>query len=253
MRTAPRILIGTGIVAGVATIIVKLLTDDVHTFKETSPPDISPPPPGKTGYKLVDAMLPKLETLASSNGIPLGLLIGWVVKESKGKLATKPQPGPGDTSMDERGYFQLSPDESKKLKLDHQRLSTDSDYSLQAGIDLIHEYEGTVQGLNVPAATSYSAFYWLLVKLCHTVGTGQTKKWVQAALADGAAGSWSDFETYVRGKSWKGPQPKKWLDFMDELYAVGKPFGFGDAASVGPAIVGNIRCSGLIGLDIFAS
>lgn len=229
MKTLSRALIGTGIVAGVGALVVKLLTDDAHTFKDIQPD--APPTPGKTGYKRVDALLPKLTQIASAAGIPLGLLVAWICKESGGKL--------GDTtSMDERGYFQLSPDESKKLGLDHQRLSIDSDYSLQAGVELIHEYEGVVQGLNVPAATSYSAFYWLLVKLCHTVGTGQTKKWVQAALDAGAAGSWHDFETFVRGKSWKGPQPSKWFPFMDALYAVGKPFGFGDASSVGPAVVG---------------
>ena len=86
--------------------------------------------------------------------------------------------------------------------------------------------------------TGYSAFYWLLVKLCHTVGTGQTKKWTKAALDAGHVSSWSDFESFVRGQSWKGPQPSKWFPFMDALYAVGKPFGFGDASSIGPVVVG---------------
>lgn len=258
MKTLPRLLIGTGIVAGVGTLVVKLLTDDVHTFKDI-PPDVPlPAAPGKSGYKLVDALLPKLRPLASSSGVPLGLLVGWIAKESGGKLATKPQPGPGDTSMDERGYFQLSPDESKKLGLDHQRLSTDSDYSLQAGIDLINEYQGNVKALNVPAATSGTAFYWLLVKLCHTVGTGQTKKWAQAALSAGQADSWGDFEALVKGQNWKGPQPSKWFPFMDSLYAIGRPFGFGDAASIGPAVAGDAavdesKSTGLVGLDIFAS
>ncbi len=204
-----------------------------------------PTPPGSSGHKLVDKLLPQLSQLANTSNIPLGLLVGWVAKESGGKLSDT-------TSMDERGYFQLSPDESKRLRLDHQRLSTDSDYSLRAGANLIHEYEGNVQALKIPAADGYSAFYWLLVKLCHTVGVGQTKKWTQGALDAGKADTWSDFESFVRSKSWKGPQPKKWLPFMDQLYAIGKPFGFGDAASVGPAIVGN-DSTGLIGIDLFAS
>jgi len=236
MKTLPKVLIGTGVVAGVATFVVKLLTDDTHTFKDI-PPDIAPPPPGTTGYKRVDALLPRLASIADTQNIPLGLLAGWIAKESGGKLATKPQPGPGDTSMDERGYGQLSPDESLKLRLDHQRLSTDSDYSLRALVNLIHEYEVDVQTLKLPAADGYSAFYWLLVKLNHTVGVGQTKKWAKAALDAGKADSWDDFKTFVLGKSWKGPQPKKWLPFMDELYAIGRPFGFGDTLS-GPRVAG---------------
>jgi hypothetical protein len=228
---------------GLGYLLYRALTEDVHTFKETPPPDVVPPPPpgstSSTGYKRIDALLPKLTQLANANGIPLGLLVGWIAKESAGKLAIHPQPGPGDTSMDERGFFQISPDESKKLRLDHQRLSTDSDYSLQAGIDLIHEYETAVQALNIPAATSYSAFYWLLVKLNHTVGVGQTKKWAQAAIAADKASAWGDFEKFVLSQNWKGPQPKKWLPFIDDLYRIGQPFGFGDAGSPGPAVAGD--------------
>lgn len=268
-----RYVVGAGVTIGAGAVLLRLLTSDVHTFKEDVPPDVSPPPPGKTGHKLVDALLPKLRDLASRNNIPLGLIVGWIIKESGGKLTDT-------TSTDERGYFQISPDESAKLGIDHQRLSTDSDYSLDAGARLIHEYETTVAGLKVAAADGYSAFYWLLVKLCHTVGTGQTKKWVEAAQVAGAAGSWADFEAYVLGKSWRGPQPKKWFPFMDSLYTIGKPFGFGNASSAGPAVAGlpanemrarrresgtwgrpgrfsggrsPVKRGGLLGLDVFAS
>jgi hypothetical protein len=236
MKVLPYI-IGAGATIGISALALRLFTADVHTFKDV-PLDYSPPPPGKTGRKLVDALLSRLQALSSQHDIPLGVLVGWIVKESGGKLAEHPQPGPGDTLMDERGYGQLSPAESKKLGIDHQRLSTDSDYSLQALVSLIHEYEGDVLALKISSATKYGAFYWLLVKLCHTVGVGQTKKWVEAARDAGAIGSWSDFEAFVLSKSWRGPQPKKWLPFMDSLYAIGKPFGFGTASSVGPAVAG---------------
>lgn len=250
MKALPYV-IGAGATVGVGALLLRAFTADVHTLKDL-PPDYSPPPPGKTGHHFVDALLPKLREMASNSNIPLGLLVGWIVKESGGKLAKYPQPGPGDTSMDERGYFQLTPDESQKLGLDHQRLSTDSDYSLAAGPLRIRECEAATRALNVPAAQPGTAFYWLLVKLQHTVGSGQTKKWVEGAKAAGKADSWGAFEAYVLGERWRGPQPKKWFPFMDDLYRVGKPFGFGDASSIGPAVAGVVS-TGLIGIDVFVS
>lgn len=187
------------------------------------PPD-EPPTPGKTGYKRIDAILGALKAAAQAAGIPLGLMVGWIAKESGGKLSDT-------TSLDERGYFQLMPAESKSLGLDHQRLSTDSDYSIQAGVDLINEYSGIVSALGVaPAGSSY---FYKLVKLVHSMGSGQTKKVVKAAVAAGAADSWNDLETFAMGMKINGPQPKKWFPFVDTVYEVGKPFGFGVESLVG--------------------
>lgn len=183
--------------------------------------------PSTTGYKRVDALLPKLREIASSSSIPLGLLVGWIAKESGGKLAVHPQPGAGDTKKDERGYFQLMPNESKDLGVDHQRLSTDSDYSLDAGVKLVKHYQAVVDALS--AAVRGTTFYWLLVKLAHTVGSGQIKKWAKAARDAGRGATWDDFKAFVLGEHWTGPQPKKWLPFVDEVYAVGVSFGFGSA------------------------
>ena len=122
-------VLGTLVAAVLGTWYV--LTRDVHTIKEI-PPDALPmaPAQGRTGWKRVDALLDKLRGLSQSTGIPLGLMVGWIAKESGGRLAVFSQPGKGDTSMDERGYWQLTPEESKTLGLDHARLSVDADYSL---------------------------------------------------------------------------------------------------------------------------
>jgi hypothetical protein len=213
-----------------------------RTIKDIKPD--APPTPGKTGYKRIDAILGALKAAASAAGIPLGLMVGWIAKESGGKLTDT-------TSLDERGYFQLMPAESKKLDLDHQRLSTDSDYSIMAGVDLIQDYQKTVEALAVaPAGSSY---YWKLVKLAHSMGSGQVKKVVKAAVAAGSAGSWSDLETFAVGMKINGPQPKKWFPFVDTVYAVGKPFGFGVESLVG---VVNLRPRKLYeqsGLDLLGA
>lgn len=221
-RTVAVVLGGVG-VGGAAYVAYDWLFGDYRAPKDTPPDEAATP--DHTGYKRVDALLPKLKEVASSSGIPLGLLVGWIAKESAGKLATHPQPGPGDTKMDERGYFQLMPDESKELGIDHQRLSTDSDYSLDAGVKLVRHYQAVVDALG--AAKGGTTLYWLLVKLAHTVGSGQLKKWARAAQAAARGATWDDFKAFVLGEHWTGPQPKKWLPFVDEVYAVGRPFGFG--------------------------
>lgn len=220
------------LLAGTATLAGLLIASrDVDRDIQDRPADLPNAPIGKTRWSGVNAILDELRKAASASGIPLGLLVGWIAKEAGGKLATHPQPGPGDTKYDERGYFQLMPDESKSLGLDHQRLSTDSQYSINAGLALISKYRGDVDKLHV--APDGSAYYWRLVKLAHSAGAGAMAKWVAAAKDAGAVGSWSAFETWAKDHDAQllhetKHSPKKWLDFVDEVYAVGIPFGFGN-------------------------
>ncbi len=187
--------------------------------------------PTSTGFKLVDKILGALKRASASANLPLGLLVGWVAKESNGFLATKPQPGPGDTKLDERGYFQLTPEETRTIAKtdsrfgDHQRLGADSDYSINAGLALIGHYAGIVSRFGV--AQPGSSYFYRLVKLAHSMGSGQTKKVVEAAKKAGRAGSWDALQAFALGMRLMGPQPKKWFPFVDKIYAVGRPFGFG--------------------------
>ena len=219
----PVLLVGVGVGAIVA---LALASGDrpvpVHE------PDLSEAPIGKTRYKLVNAILPQLQQAANSSGIPLGLLVGWIAKESGGRLGEV-------TKLDERGYFQLMPDESKKLGIDHQELSTNSIYSINAGILLIVTYMKLIDALGV--AAKGSTYYWLLVKLAHTMGSGAVKKIVEAAQAAGEARTWQRLEDYALAheselKSATKHSPSKWFPFVDTIYEVGRPFGFGSSDAI---------------------
>jgi hypothetical protein len=238
------VLIAGGVVltGGLAVIVYGWLFGDYRTMKDHAPD--SSAVPGSTGYKLVNALLPRLRAIAEATGIPLGLQVAWIAKESGGKLGSH-------TGLDERGLYQLMPAESKSLGLDHERLSTDLEYSLGAGTKLIRQYQSKVDDLGVAAAPRGSALYWLLVKLVHTVGAGQTKKWVKAAQAAGAMGSWGNFESFVLGQRWAGPQPRKWLPFLDAIYRLGRPFGFGSESA--PLVSGLPVARALLGLDVLAA
>jgi len=218
--------------AGLGFISYKLLTDKEHTLKDIEPDEPAAAGgaggPNKTGWKLVDKLLPKLREVAADTAIPLGLLVAWIGNESGGRLNDT-------TRLDARRYSQLMPSASKPIGVDHARLSTDSDYSIDAGVKLIWKYMGLITDLNV--ARMGTSYFWRLVKLAHSMGSGQTKKVVNAAKAAGQAGSWDALENFALDMKINGPQPKKWFPFVDKIYRAGKPFGFGSEQSA-PAVVG---------------
>lgn len=211
----PILFIGGGLAALAALFIY---VADVQPVPDHQP-DVPAGTPGSTGYKRVDAILPALKTAAAAADIPLGLMVGWIAKESGGRLDEK-------TRYDERGYFQLMPDESKALGLDHQRLSTDSDYSIHAGVLLIKKYALLADGYGI--FVKGSSDYWRLVKLIHTVGNGDVKSLVSAATTAGALSSWNTFEQFaLSGGAHTKHSPSKWFPLVDKVYMVGLPFGFG--------------------------
>lgn len=242
MTPAGKYTVGGVILGGIVAIGLgtwRLLAGPDRVIKDVEP-DALPQAPalGKTGYKRVDAILGKLQAVAQSTGIPLGLMVGWIAKESGGVLgpawpAQKPTPLKGEPDS-ERGLFQLTPSESKSLGIDldgHKRLSTDLDFSIDAGVKLIRHYQSAVNDLNLAAAPAGNSFYWRLVKLGHSTGAGQMRKIVNAAKAAKQAGSWDQLEQFALGMSINGPQPKKWFPFVDKIYAVGRPFGFGSEST----------------------
>lgn len=179
-------------------------------------------------YPLVDKLLPGLTRASAASGIPLGVLVGWIARESGGRIGEV-------TRLDERGIFQLHPDESKSLKLDHQRLSTDLNYSLEAGIALIKKYMGLATKMD--AAPPGSEYFWKLVKLAHTMGSGITPKIVAMAKDAGEARTWQRLRDYSLANEKKilstmKHSPTKWMPFIDKIFNTGRPFGVGSSTEV---------------------
>lgn len=119
---------------------------------------------------------------------PLDFLLGWIAVESGGDIQST-------TSLDERGYFQLHPEESKTLGVDHARLSTDADYSVQKGIALARYQAGKVarQFGYAPG----SAMSWPLSKLLHWLPLG-VQVIMDSLKAQGRrATTWDELRSFV--------------------------------------------------------
>ena len=123
--------------------------------------------------------------------IPLNLLMGWIQVESGRDLGSL-------TSICERGYFQLHPDESIMLGLDHDLVGTNAEYSVQAGIALVKMYRKTVDALSAKyGITKGDDVYWRLVKLCHFIPSAPKKILALMDEAGAKDRSWEGIRTFV--------------------------------------------------------
>lgn len=232
------------VAGGVAGALYLLSSGGEERAVPETPPEL-PPGAFPTRWRGVNAIFEDLKRAAAASGLPLGLLVGWVAKESAGRVGAAPKRRLKGEDDVERGFFQLSPSESRSLGIDHARLSTDPAYSIAAGVRLIREkYVPRAEKLGVaPAGSSY---FWRLVKLGHTMGSGATRKIVEGAREAGAAGSWERLRAHAienekRYFSLVKHSPSKWFPLVDDVYEVGRPFGFGDAyVAVGAAAFDDI-------------
>lgn len=233
------LILGAGVGVVVALALASADRDlPVHEPELVIPPNASPAVKAQASgydsrwngkiYKLVDKILPLLKQASDSAQVPLGLLVGWIAKESGGKLGEV-------TRLDERGFFQIMNAESKGLGLDHARLSTDPTYSINGGLALIAKYMGMVDKLNV--ASRGGNYYWRLVKFFHSIGSGAAKKIVEMAQAAGEARTWDRLRSYALSHekelmSLVKHSPTKWFGLTDEVARVGEPFGFGSQDTI---------------------
>lgn len=162
--------------------------------------------------------------------IPLDFLLGWIAVESYGKIDVT-------TSLNERGYFQIHPDESKMLKItDHNRLSTDPEFSISGGISLIRNRG--IQAGKIADSIGFakgSDLYWHIVKLLHWL-PGGVKIITDEMISQGFRPSdWDEYKNFVirnqekikqtmRNRFGKVWDPLKGLANVDKLYNYANQF-----------------------------
>lgn len=146
--------------------------------------------PNDRGDQLIKSLAPLLDKYRGT--IPLPFLMAWIKTESDGKLSSV-------TRLDERGYFQLHPGESKHLQVDHQRLSTDSEYSIESGIKLVKSYMQRADEAAAKLKFSLGGdLYWHIVKMFH---------WLPSALK----------RVIIPHMQVRNFQPQTWADFKGYL------------------------------------
>src|SRR5262249_15556280 len=122
--------------------------------------------------------------------IPLEFLLGWIAVESDGRIDVV-------TSLDERGFFQIHPAESRDARppFQHHSLSTDPDYSVQAGIRLVRHYADLARR-RFPWIAPRSELFWRIVKLQHAMGSGLAHTLLNQMRARGINTTWDAIKRY---------------------------------------------------------
>lgn len=146
------------------------------------------------------ALLPLLDRYRGD--IPVWFLLGWIAHESGGVITDT-------TYLDERGFFQIHPAESRDARppIQHVRLSTDPDYSVRAGIQVLRHYADLAQQW-APWIPYGSELFWRVVKLEHAMGSGNAKTLITRMRARGIDVTW---DAIKRFEVTDGPQVSRLL------------------------------------------
>jgi hypothetical protein len=139
--------------------------------------------PNPRRYRLLATLLDRYR-----GDIPLEFLLGWIAVESGGFIDVV-------THLDERGFFQVMKSESEMLHFDHARLSTDPDYSVQAGIRLVRFYADLVRR-RYPWFTPGSELFWRVVKLQHAMGGGTASALLSSMRKRNLPMTWEAIKRY---------------------------------------------------------
>jgi hypothetical protein len=176
------------------TVVLPVL----RTVASAPPPVVAPAgtPPASAFVRTVPAaqrwalLVPVLDRYRGE--IPLEFLLGWIAVESDGHIDVVTPP-----PLDERGFFQISRAESTDARppLQHGRLSTDPDYSVQAGIQLVRFY-GDLARRRFPWIPYGSELFWRVVKLQHAMGSGTAYKLLTQMRASGIGLTWDAIKRF---------------------------------------------------------
>lgn len=151
----------------------------------------SPPAPRRLPCGVTDlkVLLPLIDKYRAD--IPREYLLGWITVESGGKL--------GDlTKICERGYFQVHPEESQRLNLDHDRLSTDPGYSVEGGVKLVKMYRSGIERLAEQLGIDKkSDLFWGLVKLRHWIPSAPQRLLAAMSANKVSISTWDSIRQYV--------------------------------------------------------
>jgi hypothetical protein len=174
-----------------------------------------PPPPltkAPCGVTPVQELIPVLNKYRGD--IPLEILLGWAELESGRQLGSS-------TSLCERGYFQVHPGNSVDLKLNHDLIGTDKDYSVRAGIALVNQCRRAIAALKVPSG---SELYWRLVKLSHWIPSGPRKLFALMRQNGVEPQDWEAIQAFVQQNDealkihFKGRRPSQGIRNVNSMF-----------------------------------
>ncbi len=172
------------------------------------------------------AMQPNLEQLCAAWSIPLGVPVGWIQVESGGNPHST-------TPLDELGYFQIFPEESKDLGFDHAKIGADAQYGVACGFRLMDHYRRFARNLlnsvGAGAVPDDSELLWRFAKFCHSIGAGAARKCCTAASLECL--NWDRFASFCTAnmhdlRASTKHDPVKWIGLVDRMFEIGAPFGF---------------------------
>jgi N-acetylmuramoyl-L-alanine amidase len=140
---------------------------------------------GGTPAQRIAALIPLLNRYRGD--IPLEFLVGWLMVESGGCNSVV-------THLCERGYFQIHPEESADHNFDHRRISTDREYSIMKGIELIKAHAANTARLGFTPGTD---LFWHMVKLRHWLPKGVQQTLSLMKTQNVQPTTWEEFKQFM--------------------------------------------------------